>query len=115
MGGYSSDEKIDIPNDRIACGHAIGQLVFTWEGQAVNCGFDGFAQHIWGDVSKESIKDIWERRNEQMVKNHIAHRFDLIPEICRHCNNWRNIGEDRFDQNGNRIVKNYSEREKMMI
>lgn len=97
----------DAMKDRIACGHAIGQMAITWDGKVVNCGFDGHAQVIWGDVLKESIKKIWERRNEMLVKKHLNHVFSEIPDICKYCGNWRNVGEDRYDEDGNKVRKVY--------
>ncbi len=111
--GEGFDDDIS-KEKRIACGHAVGQLVFTWDGYAVNCGFDGLAAHTYGNVCNESIKAIWNRRNELLVKPHLEHQFDAVPELCRNCGNWKNIGEERFDENGVAIDKNYKVKEKMM-
>lgn len=107
--GGKCDEllKLEKGIERIACGNAIGILPITWDGNAVNCVMDVDAEYVCGDVNKESIKDIWIRRNEQMVKFHMSHEWNKLPAICKNCDDWSIIGEERFDENGNSIVKNY--------
>ena len=98
---------------RIACGRATGIIVITWDGKVPNCCNDSNAATIWGDVNTESIKDIWARRNEQMVKYHFSHEWDKLPAICQVCNDWQIVGEERFDEHGNPINKNYKEKGKV--
>lgn len=101
-------------HSRIACGNAVGILPITWDGKAVSCVMDVDAQYIYGDVTTDSIKEIWLRRNEDMVKKHLEHRFDELPEICRNCMDWAIIGEQRWDENGIPVEKNY-ENEAVML
>ncbi len=72
------------------------------------------AEYICGDINKESIKDVWSRRNERMVRYHLSHEWDKLPAICRSCNDWSIIGEERFDADGNPVAKNYESREAML-
>ena len=72
------------------------------------------AQYVCGNVKEESIKEIWMRRNKNMVSRHIEHRFDELPEICQTCTDWAVIGEERFDENGTPIQKDYSHGNKML-
>ena len=106
--------KIGGGIDRIACGNAVGILPITWDGKAVNCVMDIDAEYICGDVNKESISDIWLRRNERMVKYHLSHEWDKLPEICRNCDDWSVIGEERFDADGKPVSKNYESKEAML-
>lgn len=109
-------EKI-IPqtqHERIACGNAVGILPITWDGKAVSCVMDVDAQHIYGDVSKESIKEIWARRNEDMVIKHMEHRFDELPDMCKNCMDWAIIGEERFDEFGMPVQKSYEYKNMML-
>ena len=100
--------------ERIACGNAVGILPITWDGKAVNCVMDVDAQYICGDVSKELIGEIWRRRNKDMVLKHMEHKFQELPEICRNCMDWAVIGEERYDEYGNPVQKNYSHQDKML-
>ena len=112
--GNSNDKaKFDSNVDRIACGTGLGICAITWDGKISNCAVDvADAKVIWGDVNTESIQDIWRRRNEQMVKYHFSHEWDKLPEICQNCNDWQIVGEERFDENGNPINKNYNSKGK---
>ena len=107
-GGANKHANIKPKDFRIACGSAIGICVITWEGKVLNCQSDADGAVVWGDLNTESIKDIWKRRNEEMVKFHFSHEFDKLPPICRNCNDWQIIGEERFDELGNPVNKNYN-------
>lgn len=100
--------------ERIACGNAVGIFPITWDGMAVNCVMDVDAEYVCGDVNKESIKEIWERRNHEMVQYHLSHEWDKLPRICANCNDWSVIGEERFDSDGNPVSKNYDSKEAML-
>lgn len=114
-GGKCSDlMKKDAEIERIACGNAVGIMAITWDGKVVNCVMDVDAEYICGDINKESIKDIWGRRNSEMVQYHMSHEWKRLPAICEHCDDWSIIGEERFDENGNPIKKNYEAKEEML-
>jgi len=100
--------------NRVACGYAVGTMAITWDGKVVDCVMNADANYICGDVNVESIKSIWKRRNETMVKKHIEHRFDELPETCWNCTDWMIIGEERFDENGNPVEKSYRHDESML-
>lgn len=100
--------------NRVACGNAVGSVVITWDGKVVNCVVDADAEYVCGDATKESIKSIWKRRNETMVRKHLEHKFDELPEICRNCTDWMIIGEERFDEHGKPIEKSYQHDENML-
>lgn len=105
--GKCEDIVPEVKTERIACGNAVGILPITWDGKVANCVMDVDASYICGDVKRESIKSIWARRNEELVRKHIEHKFDELPEICQNCSDWTIIGEERFDEYGNPVKKNY--------
>lgn len=113
-GGMVDGISPAAQKNRVACGNAVGIMPITWDGKVVNCVMDVDAKYTCGDVNTESIKSIWKRRNESMVRKHIEHRFDELPEICRNCTDWMVIGEDRFDENGNPVEKSYQHDENML-
>lgn len=112
--GMCEEIAPEVQTDRIACGNAVGILPITWDGKAVNCVMDVDAQYVCGDVTKSSIKEIWTKRNEDMVKKHIEHKWDELPKICQSCTDWVVVGEERFDENGNRVEKSYDHADKML-
>ena len=104
----------EIRDDRIACGNAVGTMAITWEGKVSLCVMDVNADYVCGDANTESIKSIWQRRNREFVALHMEHRFEELPLICRNCSDWEIIGEERFDENGNRMDKSYAEKDQML-
>lgn len=113
-GGMVNNISPKAQENRVACGTAVGIMIITWDGKVANCAMDADAKYVYGDTNVESIKSIWKRRNETMVRKHIEHRFDELPEICRNCTDWMIIGEQRFDENGNPIEKSYQHDESML-
>ncbi len=101
-------------DDRIACGSGIGILPITWDGKAVNCVMDCNADYPCGDVNVSSIKEIWMKRNEFLVRPQLDHKWDTLPEICKDCTDWMIVGEKRWDENGNPIEKVYEESSRMI-
>lgn len=112
-GGNNKRATLDNKDFRIACGPALGVLPITWEGKVTNCVWCADDTVIWGDVNTESLQEIWRRRNEQMVKYHFSHEWDKLPALCQNCNDWQIVGEERFDENGNPINKNYNSKGKV--
>ncbi len=112
--GMVDEIRPEQRDDRIACGNAVGILAITWEGKAALCVMDVNADYVVGDVNEESIKSIWQRRNREFVALHMEHRFDELPKICQNCTDWEIIGEERYDENGNRMDKSYAEHDQML-
>lgn len=104
----------EVGHERVACGNAVGIMPITWDGKVVNCVMDVDAQYVCGDVNRDSLKNIWGERNENMVKLHMEHRFKELPMICQNCNDWTIIGEERCDENGKKIEKNYDKSNHML-
>ena len=44
----------------------------------------------------------------------MQHKWDELPEICHNCSDWNIIGEERWDDKGNKIEKNYNHDSKMI-
>lgn len=107
-GGQVDNIQVKTDSNRIACGNAVGICPITWDGNVVNCVMDVDAGITWGNVNNTTIKEIWTKRNTEMVQAHMEHRFEDLPLICQKCNDWSVIGEERFDEEGKPIQKNYS-------
>jgi radical SAM protein with 4Fe4S-binding SPASM domain len=96
-----------INQERIACGNAIGQLAITWDGKAAACGWDCEAENVFGDVSKESISDIWKRKQE-FIDLHMEHKFEQLPDKCKQCTTWGLVGsEEHYLDNGEKYIRSY--------
>ena len=100
-------------SDRIACGHAAGTAVISWDGYLGGCAWDYDLAMKFGNVMENNVKDLWEKRNQTFVKKHFEHRWEELPEFCKKCKNWTRIGENRIDEYGNIINRNYGESERI--
>lgn len=98
---------------RVACGHAVGICGITWDGEVAGCAWDADIAFGFGNINEKSIKEIWQERNRSLVATHLEHRWDDLPEECKKCNDWKNVGEIRTDENGNPIERNYDMEEKI--
>ncbi len=112
--GMVDEIRPEIRDDRIACGNAVGTMAITWEGKVSLCVMDVNCDYPCGDANTESIKEIWQRHNREFVALHMEHRFDELPDICKNCTDWEIIGEERYDENGNRMDKSYAEKDQML-
>lgn len=107
--GYHNDAEVE----RIACGHGVGTAAISWDGFMARCVWDYDMSFSYGNVAKNSIKEMWKRRNEDFLKLHFEHRWEELPEICRKCKNWVNVGEERFAPNGDAVERHYGREEKI--
>ena len=114
-GGKHSEicSQYDLNVERYACGHAVGVCAITWNGDVATCALDAEGMGIYGNINHESITDVWKRRNESLVRKHLEHRWDEIPEICQKCPDWQIVGEQRFDENGHEVKRSYEAGENM--
>lgn len=110
----SENIHIDVNIQRQPCAHAIGIFVITWDGKATNCVMDVDGKFICGDVRQESIKSIWQRRNRTLIEKHMNHKWSELPDICKKCSDWFIVGEERFDENGIPVKKNYDKKKEML-
>ena len=58
--------------------------VITWDGKVLPCCFDKDAEHIMGDLSQESFREIWNGPRYRVFRKAILKDRSMI-EICRNC------------------------------
>lgn len=87
--------KITAPNltldqeERWPCYWAMQTLSVTHEGAVVNCAVDLDARFVAGDLTKASIKEIWNGPLKRLRDLHAAKEFAALPEICCNCRDWQ--------------------------
>lgn len=115
LGEWVSDEDEGEINsaDRIACGHVVGTAAISWDGYLAGCVWDYDLAESFGNVKDNCVKELWGKRNEAFVKKHFEHKWNELPDYCKRCNNWMRIGEERTDESGNSINRNYGEEERI--
>lgn len=116
VGENDKEENITRQNiniDRIACGHGIGTAAISWDGFLAGCVWDYDMSFSYGNIYENSIKEMWQTRNAEFLKKHMEHRWDELPEICKNCDNWMNVGEERYTPNGEAVERHYGGNEKI--
>lgn len=115
-GGSVDDDVVThkITTDRIACGYSVSLCAITQDGYVATCAQDYDAETIYGNVKQDSIRTIWAYRNHALADHHLNHCWDKLPAVCQRCTDWSIIGEERWDENGNPVKKNYRDDEKMI-
>lgn len=103
-GRRSSEGNINNQG-RLPCGWGIGICPITWDGEIVACGADCDAEYPFGNITEQSIYEIWNGKKKEFVENHLNYRFDFLPALCKNCNDWQVIGTINFDENGKRYEK----------
>jgi len=92
---------------RIPCYLLNEMLVVTWEGKAVLCCEDIWAENITGEFPLLSLKEIWHSPEFNRIRTlHEKGKFSSIP-ICAACDSWSNpFTEEEFDEARNlRIIR----------
>lgn len=78
-------DKFRIDNELSnSCWRLWSSCVFTWDGKLVPCCFDKDAEHIAGDLSKESFDSIWNGKALNGFRKTVFSDRSQI-EICKNC------------------------------
>lgn len=78
-GTYTLKNKL-----RNQCWKMWHSTVITWDGKVVPCCFDKDAEHVRGDLSDDSLKNIWVNQDYQSFRNQLLTDRKSI-DICQNC------------------------------
>ena len=71
---------------RWPCLYLWKSMIISQNGRVALCCVDVECEESYGDVSRNSIKDIWqEKKLKKLRKLHLCGKFNKIP-LCSHCN-----------------------------
>lgn len=73
--------KNELPNH---CWKMWNSCVITWDGKVVPCCFDKDAQHVLGDLSEQSFKELWSGKTYNAFRASLLKSRSEI-DICRNC------------------------------
>lgn len=77
--------------ERVPCHQLDEMLVIAWDGQAVLCCEDIWADMVIGRFPEQSLYELWHSSSmEKIRKLHKAGTYHAIP-ICANCDSWSNI------------------------
>jgi radical SAM protein with 4Fe4S-binding SPASM domain len=99
-GGTVEANNLDVNQARIACPWAVTNCAVTWSGDLVACAVDYNGKVSCGNLWEFSIKELWNGSHQELVRLHMEHRFDQLPELCRNCLDWQAVGAETYDGYG---------------
>lgn len=79
---------------RWPCYWAMQVMAITDTGKVVSCGVDLDARFVAGDVSRNSLKDIWNGSLKELRMLHLSRKFNELPEHCNNCKDWQSARAD---------------------
>ncbi len=82
--------EVENPSRMVFCN--LRTVTINYEGKVTLCCQDYFSEHTFGDIKKENIVDIWNRREYKSLRDRIK-CGDWPLAICRRCNGLQTAGE----------------------
>lgn len=64
------------------------------DGKVALCAVDVHCRVECGDITKNSIKEVWKSKLKELRDMHAEHRFSELPEMCRECSDWQSAYAD---------------------
>ncbi|ABR30373.1 hypothetical protein SU69_02600 [Thermosipho melanesiensis] len=74
---------------RLPCNWAMNSINISDQGKICMCAVDLNCEVIFGDVNKQSIKEIWNTTLKEFRLNHLEGKWDKLPKLCRNCKDWQ--------------------------
>lgn len=79
------------------CNIPLDTMVISWNGKVTYCCFDTCFSTVLGDVTKESISDIWNNSKFQELRRDVLSNKVSTGSPCYHCEFWRVNFEPRSE------------------
>jgi radical SAM protein with 4Fe4S-binding SPASM domain len=74
---------------RYPCHWGMQSFNILWDGKVVLCAVDYDGKFIAGDVSKDTIQQVWSDKLKEIRKLQRDQRYEELPEFCRNCKDWQ--------------------------
>jgi radical SAM protein with 4Fe4S-binding SPASM domain len=93
---------IDAPNlvlddeERWPCYWAMRTMSITDTGKVVTCAVDLDAKFVAGDISHQTLKEVWNGKLKRLRQSHLLRQFHALPENCRKCKDWQAARADYY-------------------
>lgn len=78
-----------VEKERHPCHWGMQSFNILWDGKVVLCAVDYDGKFIAGDVSKESIREVWSGSLKDIRRMHLKGRYNELPDFCRDCKDWQ--------------------------
>lgn len=97
LGWGESIEAKDliIPQSKrnMPCPWLMRQMVILWDGKVAQCDADYEGKYAAGDVSRQTVHEVWNGELLKRKKRHLNNDFNFPP--CSTCNDWQ-VGMSEF-------------------
>lgn len=81
----TSSGKLVLKNEfKNSCWRSWSSCVITWDATLVPCCFDKDAQHAFGNLKNQSVKEVWKNQIAKKFRQQILRDRQEI-EICKNC------------------------------
>jgi radical SAM protein with 4Fe4S-binding SPASM domain len=96
---------IEAPNlvmgndERWPCYWAMRTMSITDQGKVVTCAVDLDARFVAGEITKQTLKEIWNGKLHELRELHKSCRFEELPSNCRDCRDWQSARADYYSVN----------------
>ena len=67
----------------VSCGRAMYHMTVLYNGLVNLCCFDPFGKHLFGDLNKQTVKQVWESDERQKFAEAHKNNIDINP--CTKC------------------------------
>ena len=96
---------IEAPNlvmgndERWPCYWAMRTMSITDQGKVVTCAVDLDARFVAGDITRQTMKEVWNGRLRELRELHKSCKFQELPPNCRDCRDWQSARADYYSVN----------------
>lgn len=93
---------IEAPNlvlgneDRWPCHWAMQTMSISDQGKVVTCAVDLDARFVAGDITTQTLKEVWTGELRRLRELHLAGAFAQLPPNCRDCRDWQSARSDYY-------------------
>jgi MoaA/NifB/PqqE/SkfB family radical SAM enzyme len=95
-------ESEDVDNrKRHPCYWGIQSFNILYDGRVALCAVDYDGKIIGGDVSKESLKSVWNGKLKEIRELMLQDKWDKLPPFCRDCTDWQKAVNVTFEPKKN--------------
>lgn len=86
--------KVDVVNlkedmERLPCYWAMNTLNIIDTGRVALCSVDLECQEQMGDITLNTIEEIWNTSLKDFRKKHREKQWDFLPDMCKNCEDWQ--------------------------
>ncbi len=95
--GRIESKNLDPNRERVACKWALNHAGILWNGQLVACGIDSEGLFDAGNLTRSSLKELWNTTHLAFRRVHLQRRWADLPSVCAGCLDWQTTDRTYLD------------------